>query len=181
MDLDPAMRLGRKQGAAASPLSRLGRRLGVDSRRSGGLLTVGTASFEPWHLVAHLRDAAEWTGQQSLIPQLIRHQVPPDAPAHLRLGLDRLEHTSRGETVLVVAPDLADEPLLDRLADTRRRGGTVLAISATDTDDDLADIAHDGVQLAALPDLGFAMHVVPLAAAGILAQQRRPSLLRRRS
>ena len=180
MDLDPAITLGRKWGTAMSPLSRLGRRLGADPRRAGGLLTVGTASFEPWHLVAHLHDAAEWTGQQSLIPQLIRHQVPADAPAHLRIGLDRLEQTSRGETVLVVAADLAGEPLLERLADTRRRGGTVLAISAAATDDDLVAIAHDSVQLTALPDLAPAMHVVPLAAAGLLPQQRRPSLLRRR-
>jgi DNA-binding NtrC family response regulator len=37
------------------------------------LFAVGTPSFEPWHLVAHLRDAAGWSGEASLVPALVRH------------------------------------------------------------------------------------------------------------
>jgi hypothetical protein len=53
----------------------------------------------------------------------------------------RLEAASRGETVFVVAPDAAPEPLLDRVADARRVGATILSID--DGDDELGSLVHD--------------------------------------
>jgi hypothetical protein len=71
----------------------------------------------------------------------VRWAPPLDAPPHLAIGLDRLEAARRGETLFVVAPDEPTEGLLERLADARRAGATLLTIDAGD--DDLAGLAHD--------------------------------------
>ncbi|MGW5121506.1 hypothetical protein ACWEQ8_39655, partial [Streptomyces noursei] len=46
----------------------------------GGLLLVGSAGYEPWHLAAHLDDEAAWSGLPELSPTLVRHRVPAGAP-----------------------------------------------------------------------------------------------------
>ena len=107
----------------------------------GRLLLVGTPDEEPWHLAAHLDDEARISGMDQLSPTLVRYSPPPDAPPHLAVTMARLEATRRGETVFVVAPDAPPESLLERVADARRIGATVLSID--DGDDDLASIAHD--------------------------------------
>lgn len=108
--------------------------------RPGQLLTVGSPSDEPWHLVAHLSDSARLAGETALLPTLVRRYVEPDAPLHLRGGLEMVEQAGRGTTVLVVARLGADDALLDRLADARRRGSTVLAL--TGGDEQLAELSH---------------------------------------
>ncbi len=107
----------------------------------GGLLLVGTPEEEPWHLAAHLDDEARFSGVLGLSPTLVRYAPPPDAPPHLAVGLDRLQAVSRGETLFVVAPTAAPEQLLERVADAKRIGATILSID--DGDDELADLAHD--------------------------------------
>jgi hypothetical protein len=72
---------------------------------------------------------------------LVRWSPPANAPAHLAVGLDRIEAASRGETLFVVAPDAAPEQLLERVADARRIGATILSID--EGDDGLAGLAHD--------------------------------------
>jgi len=109
----------------------------------GGLLLVGTPSEEPWHLAAHLDDEARYAGLPQLRPTLVRHAPPPGAPAHLAIGLDRLESSRRGETVVVVAPDTAPATLLERIDDARRTGATVLAIEAGDTQ--LRELANESL------------------------------------
>jgi hypothetical protein len=109
--------------------------------RPGGLLLVGTPQEEPWHLAAHLDDEARFSGVPELAPTLVRYSPPPDAPAHLAIGLSRIEATTRGETLFVVAPDAAPEQLLERVADAKRIGATILSID--EGDDDLANLAHD--------------------------------------
>ncbi|MET9869536.1 hypothetical protein ABZZ16_25855, partial [Streptomyces sp. NPDC006386] len=84
----------------------------------GGLLLVGTPEYEPWHLAAHLVDEAAWSGMPELAPTLVRHDARPSDPAHLAVGLGRLEAARRGETLLVVAPEPPCAPLLER-ADRR--------------------------------------------------------------
>ena len=140
--------------------------------RVGGLFAVGTASYEPWHLVAHLRDAAQWSGAPALIPGLIRHNVPTNAPAHLAIGLDRVACAGRGETLLVVAPTEPDEHLLERLADAKRRGSTVLALGLGPTACELATVIHDGAFVSEA-HLEPAQHLLPLSAAGLLVPARR--------
>ena len=107
----------------------------------GRLLLVGTPDEEPWHLAAHLDDEARISGLEQLSPTLVRYSPPPGAPPHLSVTMARLEAARRGETVFVVAPDAPPESLLERVADARRTGATVLSID--DGDDDLASIAHD--------------------------------------
>jgi hypothetical protein len=107
----------------------------------GGLLLVGTPDEEPWHLAAHLDDEARISGIARLSPTLVRWSAPDNAPAHLSVTLARLEAARRGETVFVVAPDTPPESLLERVADARRIGATVLSID--DGDDDLGSLAHD--------------------------------------
>lgn len=107
----------------------------------GGLLLVGTPADEPWHLAAHLDDEARYSDLPQLAPTLVRWQPPADAPRHLAVSLDRLEAARRGETVFVVAPGAAPDGLLERVADARRVGATVLAIEAGDAE--LQGLAHE--------------------------------------
>jgi hypothetical protein len=122
------------------------REFAVTLRRSttpGGLLLVGTPDDEPWHLAAHLDDESRLTGVPELSPTLVRWSPPPQAPPHLSVTLARLEETRRDETVFVVAPDAAPEQLLERVADARRVGATILSID--DGDDELGSLVHDRI------------------------------------
>ena len=106
-----------------------------------GLLLVGTPTQEPWHLAAHLDDESRYSGIPTLMPTLVRWNPPPGAPAHLSIGLDRIQATGRGETLFVVAPDNPTDALLERLTDARKSGATLLTLDSGDAD--LADLAHD--------------------------------------
>ncbi|NYI06893.1 hypothetical protein [Allostreptomyces psammosilenae] len=105
-----------------------------------GPLLVGTPSIEPWHFAAHLRDEAAWSGLDELRPTLVRWRVPPGAPPHLAVSIERLESVRRSETVLVAAPGPAPVPLLERVADARRAGAVILALE--DGDQELRGLAH---------------------------------------
>ncbi|MCA1224178.1 hypothetical protein [Streptomyces sp. 8L] len=109
--------------------------------QGGGLLLVGTRAYEPWHLAAHLVDEAAWSGRPELAPTLVRHEVPPRAPAHLTVGLGRLEAAGRGETLLVVAPGRADTGLLERVHGARRAGATVFSLDGGDPE--MRGVAHE--------------------------------------
>jgi hypothetical protein len=122
----------------------------------GGLLLVGTPTEEPWHFAAHLDDEARWSDLPGLAPVLVRWSPPPNAPAHLAVGLQRLEQIARGETVFVVAPDAAPEQLLERVADARRIGATVFALDAGNTE--LEGLAHESLWVPGASDEGI---VVP--------------------
>ncbi|GFE17335.1 hypothetical protein Sgleb_53820 [Streptomyces glebosus] len=140
----------------------------------GGLLLVGSAVYEPWHLAAHLDDEAAWSGLPELSPTLVRHRVPGGAPAHLAVGLGRLDAAGRGETLLVVAPEQPGAELLERVHDARRNGATVLALDGGDRD--LHALAHDALAAPPAPpddaaagaspdlDLDTVQHLVSAAA-----------------
>lgn len=115
------------------------------STHGGGLLLVGTESYEPWHLAAHLDDEAAWSGLPELSPTLVRHRVPTSAPAHLSVGLGRIEAAGHAETLLVVSGGRGpDGPLLERLDDARRAGARLLALSAgPEGAGELGGLAHD--------------------------------------
>jgi hypothetical protein len=133
----------------------------------GGLLLVGTESYEPWHLAAHLDDEAAWSGRPELSPTLVRHRVPPSAPAHLSAGLGRIEAAGRRETVLVVSPGQPGEGLLERVHDARRAGATVLALDdgSAGSAPELHGIAHDSLSAdASEVDLEVIQHLVSAAA-----------------
>jgi hypothetical protein len=125
--------LGRTDDFARSVVS--------SARIVGGFLLVGTPSHDPWHLTAHLDDEARYSGIPELAPQLVRWSPPDDAPAHLSIGLERLERASKGETVLVVSPDRSPDALLERADDARRIGATILAL--THDGDELAGVANE--------------------------------------
>ena len=110
------------------------------SRTPGGLLVVGTPAEEPWHLTAHLAEESRLAGLPGLAPTLVRWAPPPDAPPHLRTGVQRLEQAARGETVLVVSAGPAPAPLLERVEDARKRA-TVLALDQDDPE--LDQLAHE--------------------------------------
>jgi hypothetical protein len=113
------------------------------ARVPGSLLLVGTPQEEPWHLAAHLDDEARFAQIPELSPTLVRWSPPEEAPAHLAVGLDRLEAARKGETVFVVAPDAAPPPLLERVWDARKVGATILALDAGDRD--LEGMAHEAL------------------------------------
>ncbi|MEU5212221.1 hypothetical protein [Streptomyces sp. NPDC020742] len=139
----------------------------------GGLLLVGSADYEPWHLAAHLDDEAAWSGLPELSPTLVRHRVPSGAPAHLAVGLGRLAAAGRGETLLVVTPEQPGTGLLEQVHDARRNGATVLALDGGDRD--LQTLAHDALAVPDAPpdgtlgpspalDLDTVQHLVSAAA-----------------
>ncbi|MFJ6502443.1 hypothetical protein [Streptomyces sp. NPDC091879] len=130
----------------------------------GGLLLVGSEGYEPWHLAAHLVDEAAWSGTPELAPTLVRHGARESDPAHLAVGLGRIEAARRGETLLVVAPDAPGAPLLERVHDARRAGATVLALSAVDGE--LPALAHESLTVPPAPelDLDTVQHLVGAAA-----------------
>ena len=149
----------------------------------GRLLVVGTPQHEPWHLTAHLADAARWRSLTALQPVLVRWQVPVGAPAHLAVGVDAVHRATGGTTVLVAAPAAADDRLLERLHDARRGGATLFALHPDDHR--LGELAHESLalppaRLMAAPE-GFetAGHVVTCA--DISARSRRALRRPRRS
>lgn len=157
---------------------RLGGSVRSSAERTSDLLVVGTPEDEPWHLVAHLADAARLGTGAAAVPTLVRWRVPPHAPAHLAVGIDRLADVRRS-TLLVVAPEAAPAGLLQRVSDARGRGATILTLAGNDGTTgagDLTGLAHDAVLLPS-PDaveLDLAGHVVGAsAAADLVPAQRR--------
>ncbi|MER5420861.1 hypothetical protein [Streptosporangium roseum] len=143
------------------------------TRSPGGLLVVGTPEEEPWHLTAHLSDEARLAGLPQLAPTLVRWAPAPDGPAHLRIGLERIERARRGETLFVVTEERAPEPLLERVSDARRTGATILALDGGDPE--LEGLAHDALAVPSRAPLSFdgAQHLVSMAAGQV---ERRPGL-----
>ncbi|GAA0357404.1 hypothetical protein GCM10009530_03300 [Microbispora corallina] len=138
------------------------------TRSPGGLLVVGAPDDEPWHVTAHLADEARLSGLAQLTPTLVRWSPPPDAPAHLRVGVDRLRGAARGETLFVVAERRAPAPLLERVDDARRTGATILALDGGDPE--LESLAHDAIAVPAegsLLSFDAAQHLVSSAAGEI--------------
>jgi hypothetical protein len=111
---------------AAAAIARLAATIRRPGEYSGRLLVVGTADYEPWHLVAHLQ-SRESIGSNV---GLIRHTVKPAAPAHLALGLDELARVGRHDVVLFVSPEDPGEQLLQRLVDARRHSSALLALAS---------------------------------------------------
>jgi hypothetical protein len=130
------------------------------TRLRGGLLVVGTPEEEPWHLTAHLDEESRLAGIPELMPTLIRWNPPPEAPAHLRVGLTRLEAARRGETLFVVTPDTAPVPLLERVSDARRVGATIFALDQGDPE--LDSLAHEALTVQNV-SFGAAQHLITAA------------------
>jgi hypothetical protein len=112
--------------------SSFARALRRSARTPSGLLILGSSSYEPWHMTAHLEDESRLADIPELWPTLVRWRPEPGAPPHLSIGLDRLRATSRAETLLVVSPEPAPEQLLERVSDVRRTGATIFALDADD-------------------------------------------------
>jgi hypothetical protein len=125
----------------------LGQALRPQARANHQLFIIGTTTFDPWHVAAHLDDEARLSGFSELRPTLLRWHPPAGAPAHLSHSFEELRHSKAGPTVLVVAPDALHEDELERLANARRRGASLLAVSAAEGD--LADLVHESVTLSA--------------------------------
>ena len=139
-----------------------GRALRSSPRSAGGLLVVGTPAYEPWHVTAHLDEESRMAGIPELAPTLVRWTPPPDAPPHLRVGLERLEAAQRGETLFVVAEDSAPVPLLERVDDARRVGATILALDSDDRE--LDSLAHEALAVPESLSFDAGQHLVSAAA-----------------
>jgi len=123
---------------------------------------VGTPTYEPWHVTAHLDDEARLAGIPELAPTLVRWAAPAGAPPHLSVGLARLEAAQRGETVFVVADDTAPVPLLERVDDARRVGATILALD--EGDPELDALAHEALAVPESLSFDSGQHLVSAAA-----------------
>lgn len=137
------------------------------ARGPHSLLLVGTATAEPWHMAAHLADESRLAGLPELEPTLVRWSPPAGAPAHLSVGLDRLREAGRGQTLLVVSPELAPAELLERVHDVRRLGATVFALDRGDAD--LDELAHESLAVpvrSAPVTFDAAQHLVSAATTG---------------
>ena len=134
------------------------------SRTPQGLLVVGTADDEPWHMTAHLADESRLAGLPELEPTLVRWAPPPGAPPHLAVGIERLERAGRAETLLVVSVQAAPAALLQRVADARKAGTAIFALDQGDPE--LDDLAHEALEVpAGQCPVSFdgAQHLVSLA------------------
>jgi len=143
------------------------------TRSQGGLLLVGTPDEEPWHLTAHLDEESRLSGIPELMPTLVRWTVPPGAPSHLRVGLERLEAARRGETLFVVSPTTAPVPLLERVDDARRTGATIFALGLGDPE--LDALAHETMAIRPGVDavsFGGAQHLISSSVGEIGAAER---------
>jgi DNA-binding MurR/RpiR family transcriptional regulator len=81
------------------------------------------------------------------------------------VGVARLEAARRGESLLVVTPERAPAPLLERVHDARRGGATILALDRGDGE--LEQLAHEALAVPATSaPLSFdaAQHLVSTAA-----------------
>jgi hypothetical protein len=148
------------RGAAFRGVSRIAADL-ERAARSGEFLVVGTPGYEPWHLVAHWQQSPV----RVMSPTLVRHHVAANAAPHLSIGLDAIQHATRTDALLIVAPDRAGADLLERLSDARRRGATVLALTADDDETTLPEfdsIAHD-LATVGTASFDFAQHLLPIA------------------
>ena len=134
------------------------------SRTPNGLLIVGTPAFEPWHMAAHLDDESRYAGLPELAPTLVRWAPPSGGPAHLRVGIDRIARAGRSETLLVVGSDAVPDALLERVADARKAGASILALDRGD--DELDSLAHECLAVRPVVDpVSFdgAQHLVSMA------------------
>ncbi len=141
------------------------RALRTSTRTPGGLLVIGTPAEEPWHLTAHLDEESRMGGIPELAPTLVRWSPPPDAPPHLSVTLQRLEQARRGESLLVVTPETAPDPLLERVNDARHSGAVILALDRGDPQ--LEGLAHEALVVgptAAPMSFDAAQHLVSSAA-----------------
>ena len=180
-ELLSATELGSRTRTFGRLLRRSAGRSASGATSGSGLLLVGTPTSEPWHLAAHLGEEATLCGAPELRPTLVRWAPPPGAPAHLAVDLSRLEGVGRRETVFVVAPEMATEGLLQRVADARRIGATVLALDSGD--DELNALAHEALvvesgdlvvgtpDVAPLPGIDIAQHLISAAAAETVARR----------
>jgi hypothetical protein len=132
-------------------------------------MVLGTPDEEPWHLTAHLDEESRLAGIPELMPTLVRWNPPPEAPAHLRIGLARLEAARRGETLFVVSPSTAPVPLLERVNDARRVGATIFALDQGDPE--LDSLAHEALTVQNV-SFGAAQHLIS-AACGDLGEADR--------
>ena len=135
------------------------------ARTRSGLLIVGTPQFEPWHMAAHLQDESQLAGIPELAPVLVRWAPPPGAPAHLSIGIERLEAASRDDALLVVSEQAAPASLLERLADARKSGTTIFALDQDDAE--LDELAHEALPVPGTAPVSFdaAQHLVSAATA----------------
>jgi hypothetical protein len=117
----------------------------------------------------YLRKESRLAGIPELMPTLIRWNPPPEAPAHLRVGLARLEAARRGETLFVVTPETAPVPLLERVSDARRIGATIFALDQGDPE--LDALAHEALTVENV-SFGAAQHLIT-AACGDLGEADR--------
>ena len=150
------------------------RALRTSTRNPGGLMLLGTPEGEPWHLAAHLDDESRFNAIPELMPTLVRWEPPPDAPPHLRIGLDRLAAARRGETLFVVAEEeSAPVPLLERVDDARRTGAVILTLDGGDRE--LKGLAHESLtvpQRDGLISFDGAQHLISAAAGRPLERVR---------
>jgi hypothetical protein len=157
------------------------RALRRSARTPNGLLIVGAAGDEPWHMTAHLADESQYAGLPELAPTLVRWAPEPDAPAHLSVGIDRLHAAARGETLLVVSQQVAPAELLERVHDVRRAGATVFALDQDDPD--LDQLAHESLPVSpATAPVSFdgAQHLVSSSVTAELSPAGRDNRLRSR-
>jgi hypothetical protein len=155
--------------------SEFARALRRSARTPGGLLVVGTPEEEPWHLTAHLDEESRLSGEPELAPTLIRWNPPPGAPAHLRMGLTRLDDVRRGETLFVVSAQPAPDALLERVHSVRKVA-TILALDQGDPE--LDRMAHEVLTVppgTAPVSFDAAQHLVSSAAGATGSSGGRPT------
>jgi len=183
--MDPAEAAYLREALAGTGLpehsDQLARAIRRSTRTPDGLLLTGPAEDEPWHLTAHLADEARYSGIRELAPTLLRWNVHPSDPGHLRHSVTRLAEARRGESVLVVSDEPDGDalaPLLERVADARRHGAAVFGLQAQPSE--LGSVVNDCVTVSEYPPglVSFegSQHLLSLAVGASGAQAARAGL-----
>jgi hypothetical protein len=137
----------------------------------GQLLVVGSPDAEPWHFTAHLESLAQYRDVPQLTPTLVRWTEPVGSTPGI--GVEQMTAGGTGRVILAISEGVSDTELLERLADARRRGATILGLSGDQSTalNDLASVAHEAhtvvpghtVSIGRLPvlcDFELASHLV---------------------
>jgi hypothetical protein len=120
--------------------------LGSRRSTSSELLVVGVPEFEPWHFVAHMGEQAFRYRRSDLMPTLMRWEIPSNAPPHLSVSVDAMRRSSPRQTILIINPTGdANEDLLERVTDARRKGSRIMTLHRDDAQ--LVELSHETLSI----------------------------------
>jgi hypothetical protein len=80
------------------------------------------------------------------MPTLMRWEIPSNAPPHLSVSVDAMRRSSPRQTILIINPTGdANEDLLERVTDARRKGSRIMTLHRDDAQ--LVELSHETLSI----------------------------------